>query len=77
MYRLLLSTAILLVLISGCKGVITGRDYNTEEIAKISKFLSVSKDRLEAYKNGDITIEELGVSADRLRQAVEYVKNEE
>lgn len=75
--KYLISALILTALLSGCKGPLTGRDYNAEEIAKISKFLSVSKDRLEAYKNGDITIEELGVTADRLRQAVEYVKDKD
>lgn len=64
----------LLAILSGCKGPITGRDYNTEEIMKISEFLAVSEDRLKAYNDGNITIEELGVTADRLRQATEYVK---
>ena len=64
----------LLAFLSGCEGPTTGRDYNTEEIMKVSQFLAVSEDRLQSYLDGNITIEELGVSADRLRQAVEYVK---
>lgn len=70
----LLALLTLLAFLSGCEGPITGRDYNTEEIMKVSQFLAVSEDRLQSYLDGNITIEELGVSADRLRQAVEYVK---
>jgi len=62
------------LLSTGCKGVLTGHNYTSEEIGQISQFLSVSQDRLEMYKNGDITIEELGVSADRMRQAVEFIE---
>jgi len=70
----LLALLTLLLLLSGCKGPITGREYNTEEIMKVSEFLAVSEDRLQAYLDGNITIEELGVSADRVRQAIEYAK---
>lgn len=74
MKKYLLLTLTLTALLSGCKGVLTGHEYTSEEIGKISKFLSVSQDRFEMYKNGDITIEELGVSADRMRQAIEFVE---
>ena len=77
MYQLLILTLTVLVLTSfiGCKGPITGKEYTSEDITKISKFLAVSEDRVIEYKNGNITIEELGVSADRLRQAIEFVED--
>lgn len=75
-YLVLALMLTILTLTSGCKGVLTGHEYTSEEIGEISQFLSVSKNRLEMYKNGDITIEELGVSADRLREATEFIKGE-
>jgi len=63
-----------LLSINGCKGVLTGHNYTAEEISQISKFLSVSEERIKLYKDGDITIEELGVSADRMRQAMEFAE---
>ena len=79
MKHLLLTLLTLLLLLSGCNGYISGYDYSKltgEEVTKVADFLSVSKERLDAYADGNITIEELGVSVDRVRQAIEYVKGE-
>jgi len=61
------------LVVSGCKGPLSGKEYTSEEITGIAEYLSVSKERIEAYRDGNITIQELGVSADRIRQAIEYV----
>ena len=77
MKYLLLALLTLLAFLSGCKGYISGYDYSKltgEEVTKVAEFLSVSKERLDAYADGNITVEELGVSVDRVRQAIEYVK---
>jgi len=73
MYKLI-ATALVLISLVGCKGPITGHNYTQKEIMQMSSFLAVSQERLKAYKNGNITIEELGVSADRMRQAIEYAQ---
>ena len=71
---LLLALMLTALTLTGCKGVLTGHNYTSEEISQISKFLSVSEERIKLYKDGDITIEELGVSADRMRQAMEFAE---
>ena len=75
--KALLALLTLLLFLSGCKGIITGKEYTSEEITKVADYLSVSEERLKAYKDGNISIQELGVSADRLRQAIEYIKEED
>jgi len=73
MYKLTV-IALLLISLVGCKGPISGHDYTQEEITQVAAFLAVSEERVKLYKDGNITIEELGVSADRMRQAIEYAE---
>lgn len=59
----------------GCKGLFTGHNYTTKEIAQVAIFLNVSEERLAKYANGDITLEDLNISKDRLEKAVDYVRH--
>ena len=73
-FRIFLVVVAVLALL-GCKGPLSGKEYTSEEITGIAEYLSVSKERIEAYRDGNITIQELGVSSDRIRQAVAFVKD--
>jgi len=69
----LMLIALLLTSIVACKGATTGREYTTQEMTQISKFLDVSEQRLMVHKDWNIIKEELVISMDRLEEAVEFV----
>lgn len=72
-FMLLLTSAICFILAS-CKGVITGHEYTKDEVVEVAKFLNTSKDRMEKYLSGDITLEDLNVSKERAKEAFLYIK---
>lgn len=75
MKKLAIALIIATIGLVGCKGFITGHEYTANEFVEVAKFLNVSKERLAKYANGDITLEDLNISKDRLEKAVDYVKH--
>lgn len=61
--------------LAGCRGIFTGHNYTADEVIQVAKFLNISRTRVQKYMRGDITLEDLNVSKDRLKQALDYVKH--
>lgn len=61
--------------IFSCKGPITGHEYSKEDIIKILKFIGVSAERIMKYKKGEITLDELKVSRERVKKALDYLRS--
>lgn len=60
---------------SGCRGLISGNDYNATEIINVASFLGVSASRIEKFSQGQITFEDLNVSKERFIKAYQYAKS--
>lgn len=73
--RKILSILLILGFLAACKGPITGHDYTKEEILKDLKFVGESAKRIDKYRKGNFTSEDIKVSKQRLKKAIEYLDN--
>ncbi|WP_172128760.1 hypothetical protein [Campylobacter sp. RM16192] len=67
---------LVVVVMSGCKGIITGHQYTSEEISDIAKFSSESAKRVRfaLKKPKDINSTEVAKSFERIKKIKEKVK---